>query len=64
VSVTSGSLCTLVRQWVSQHGVANSMCQQLANGAYGAFRNHVSAQSGKFVSAAHASILISLSRSL
>ena len=64
VTVTSGSLCTLVRQWVSQQGVANSMCQQLANGAYGAFRNHVSAQSGKFVSAAHASILISLSRSM
>ena len=64
VSVTSGSLCTLVRRWVSQHGVANSMCQQLANGAYGAFRNHVKAQSGKFVSAAHASILITLSESL
>ena len=64
VSVTSGSLCSLVRQWVSQKGVANSMCQQLANQAYGAFRNHVGAQSGKFVSEAHASILISLSNSL
>jgi hypothetical protein len=64
VSVTSGSLCNLVRLWVSQKGVANSMCQQLANGAYGAFRNHVRAQSGKFVSAAHATMLISLSNSL
>lgn len=64
VQVTSGSLCALVNQWVSQKGVANSMCQQLKNGAYGAFRNHVSAQSGKFVSAAHAEILIALSKNL
>ena len=64
VTLTSGSLCNLVRQWVSQKGVANSMCQQLANEAYGAFRNHVSAQSGKFVSDAHAAILIELSRAL
>lgn len=64
VSVTSGSLCNLVRQWVNQKGVANSMCQQLANGAYGAFRNHVRAQSGKSVAAAHAGILISLSNAL
>lgn len=60
VSVTSGSLCTLVGRWVSQHGVANSMCQQLANGAYGAFVNHVNAQSGKTVSADHAALLIAL----
>ncbi len=64
VSVTSGSLCALVQRWVSQRGVANSMCQQLRNGAYGAFRNHVSAQSGKFVSAAHAAVLIALSNEL
>lgn len=64
VSVSSGSLCNLVRQWVSQNGVANSMCQQLANGAYGAFRNHVRAQSGRFVTGAHASILIALSQAL
>jgi hypothetical protein len=53
-----------VQRWVSQRGVANSMCQQLRNGAYGAFRNHVSAQSGKFVSAANADILIALSNEL
>lgn len=64
VQVTSGSLCALVNQWVSQKGVANSMCQQLKNGAYGAFRNHVSAQSGKTVSTAHAAILIALSKNL
>ncbi|MDE3127867.1 MAG: hypothetical protein KGL38_07670, partial [Gemmatimonadota bacterium] len=60
VSVTSGSLCNLVNRWVSQHGVANSMCQQLANGAYGAFVNHVGAQSGKTVSADHAALLVTL----
>ncbi len=64
VQVTSGSLCSLVQRWVNQAGVANSMCQQLTNGAYGAFRNHVTAQSGKFVTAANAAILISLSKSL
>jgi fibro-slime domain-containing protein len=64
VVVRSDDLCTLVNLWVSQKGVANSMCQQLKNGAYEAFRNHVSAQSGKFVSAANATILIALSRSL
>jgi len=40
--------------------VANSMCQQLANRAYGAFVNHVRAQSGKFVAADKATILIDL----
>lgn len=62
VSVTSGSLCTLVRRWVSKPGVANAMCQQLARGNSGApdFINHVRAQSGKSVSAAHAVILIDL----
>jgi hypothetical protein len=64
VSVTSGSLCALVQRWVGQPGVANSMCQELKNGAYGAFINHVQAQSGKFVSAAHAAILIELARQL
>ena len=60
VSVTSGSVCTLVRRWVNKTGVANSMCQQLQNDAYGAFINHVGAQSGKSVTAAHAAILIDL----
>jgi fibro-slime domain-containing protein len=65
VSVTSGSLCTLVRRWVDQRGVANAMCQQLNNGAYGAFINHVRAQSGnKWLSPAHAAILIELAGQL
>jgi hypothetical protein len=60
VTVNSGNICTLVRRWVTKAGVANSMCQQLENGAYGAFINHVGAQSGKSVTAAHAAILIDL----
>ena len=64
VQVTSGSLCAMVQRWVSQRGVANSLCQQIRNGALGAFRNHVSAQSGKFVSAAHAALLIAWSNEL
>ena len=64
VTVNAGSLCELVKRFVSQKGIANSMCQQLANGAYGAFRNHVNAQTGKAVSAANAAILLSLAGSL
>jgi hypothetical protein len=65
VQVTSGSLCALVQRWVSNAGVANSMCVKLRQGSYGAFRNEVSAQSGKkFLSAAHAAILTALSQNL
>lgn len=64
VSVTPASLCNLVRRWVDQKGVANSLCQQLSNGAYEAFRNHVGAQSGKLLSAEEAETLISLSSAL
>ena len=64
VSVTSGSLCNLVTAWVSQKGIANSMCQQLANGANGAFQKHVRAQSGKAVAGDKAAILIDLAGAL
>jgi hypothetical protein len=65
VAVTSGSLCTLVQRWVSNAGVANSMCVKLRQGSYGAFRNEVSAQGGKkFLSAEHAAILLRLVNTL
>lgn len=64
VSVTNGSLCTLVQRWVTQRGVQNSLCQQLNNRAYGAFINHVRSQSGKFVPADKAAILIALAQQL
>lgn len=61
VSVTGDGLCSLVQRWVSNKGVANSMCQQLRAQAYGAFTNHVKSQSGKkFLSTDHANILIDL----
>ncbi len=60
VTVTSGSVCELVKRWVSQRGVANSLCQQLNNGAYSAFIKHARAQSGKHVPADKAAILIAL----
>ncbi|MCR4339328.1 MAG: hypothetical protein NUW01_05510 [Gemmatimonadaceae bacterium] len=64
VSVTPASLCNLVRRWVNQKGVATSLCQRLANGAYDAFRNQVGAQSGKQIPADKAALLISLSNEL
>ncbi len=63
-SVTSGSLGTLVRRWVSQRRVATSLCQQLNNRAYGAFIDHVRSQSGNSVPADKAAILIALAQQL
>ncbi len=60
VAVTSGSLCALVERWVSNAGVANSMCVKLRHGSYGAFRNELSAQSGKKISEANAATLLRL----
>lgn len=60
VVVTSGSLCTLVERWVSNAGVANSMCVKLRAQSYGAFRNELSAQSGKKISETNAAILLRL----
>ncbi|MBW7935215.1 MAG: hypothetical protein H3C62_16730, partial [Gemmatimonadaceae bacterium] len=61
VSVTSGSLCSLVQRWVSNAGVANSLCVKLRQESWGAFRNEVSAQGGKkFLSASNAAILLRL----
>jgi fibro-slime domain-containing protein len=64
VVVRSGDICTLVQQWVANKGVANSFCKQLEHQQYEAFRNHMSAQSGKHITAERAAILIALSRSL
>lgn len=64
VSVTKESLCNLVKRWVTQKGLATSLCQQLTNEAYGAFRNRVQAQSGKQLPADKAAILAELSSDL
>jgi hypothetical protein len=60
VNVTSGSVCSLVQRWVSNGGVANSMCVKLNQASYGAFRNELAAQSGKKLSEANAAILVRL----
>lgn len=78
ISVTHGSLCNLVKQFVSQNGIANSLCVKLENSAdarsrgnanasqnqLNAFRNEVAAQSGKALTAAQATVLTVLSMAL
>ena len=74
VSVTSGSMCNLVRRFVSHHGIANSLCVKLdaaaaaeargnlkaEAGALNAFALEVKAQTGKHITAANAAILLRL----
>src|SRR6185312_10108274 len=60
VSVSNTSLCALVQRFVSNAGVANSFCAKLAPASYGAFRNEVSAQTGKKISSADAAVLLHL----
>jgi len=66
VIVTTGSLCALVRQWVTQHGVQNALCQQLTQGRNGpgSFISTVRAQTGRAVPAQYAPILIALASQL
>lgn len=64
VTVDAQSLCALVERFVSQKGIANSLCVKLRNGATKAFVNEVQAQSGKFVPADKAAILIALASAL
>lgn len=78
VAVTSGGLCELTRQFVSQHGIANSLCAKLEaaasaqargqthvqQGILNAYVNEVNAQRGKAISSANADILIALVRLL
>ena len=60
VTVTSGGMCSLVRRWVDNSGVANSLCVKLDHGSYGAFRYELKAQAGKSVSIANAAVLLRL----
>jgi len=60
VAVTGGSLCNLVKRWVSNAGVANSMCVKIDHETWGALSNELKAQSGKKISAANAAILLRL----
>jgi hypothetical protein len=60
VTTTSGSLCTLVNLWVSNGGVANSLCGKIEKGNYEPFRNELAAQSGKKITESNAAILLRL----
>jgi len=78
VSVSYDGLCTLVERFVTQKGVANSLCVKLRaaarseargntkarDGSLGAFINEVEAQSGKKVPADKTAILIALAQAL
>ena len=78
VTVSFDGTCTLVRLWVAQRGVANSLCVKInaaqrsdargrtraRDGSLNAFINEVEAQSGKKVPADKAPLLISFARSL
>lgn len=78
VTVDSQSLCTLTKRWVSNAGIASSLCAKLSaaqasmqrgdanskNRQLGAYRNQLSAQSGKSISADKAAILAKLSEAL
>lgn len=78
VRVTYDSLCNLTREFVQNHGVANSLCAKLraaaaahARGNFNArdaalnsYRNALSAHSGKKLTAEHAQILANLSLDL
>jgi hypothetical protein len=60
VTTTSASLCTLINLWVSNGGVANSLCGKIEKGNYEPFRNELAAQSGKKITDANAAILLRL----
>jgi hypothetical protein len=60
--VTSESLCDLTREYSSKPGVAEALCEMLAEGALRAYRNLVEAQTGKAFTEAEAEGLRSLSR--
>jgi hypothetical protein len=60
VNVTSGGLCNLLDRWVSNSGVANSLCVKVQHGDYESFRNELTAQSGKKISDANATTLLRL----
>ncbi|HEY6218449.1 MAG TPA: hypothetical protein VIV65_00245 [Gemmatimonadaceae bacterium] len=60
VVVTAAGLSSLVNQWVSNSGVANSLTGKLAKANYDAFRNEVRAQAGKQIPADKAATLLRL----
>lgn len=70
VQVTAASLSNLTQRWVTNAGVANSLCSKLAAAAAGnagalqAYIQEVQAQSGKKIPADEAAILLQLAGAL
>jgi hypothetical protein len=78
VTVDAASLCTLTKRWVTNAGIASALCAKLdaaqasiargdansKDGQLGAYRNQLSAQAGKSVTADHAATLAKLSQAL
>ena len=64
VSATDASVCALVKSWVTNRGVANSLCVKLGQKSSRSFVNEVNAQTGKHVPADKAPILIGLAVAL
>jgi hypothetical protein len=64
VQVTSAGLCKLVQRFVTNDGVANSLCVKLDHHDWESFRNELLAQTGKKVSNANATILLRLATAL
>ena len=58
--MTVESLCALTEQFVTNEGVANSMCAKLRSGSLNAFINEVRAQTDKALTRAQAELLIRL----
>jgi hypothetical protein len=74
VTVDEASLCALVRQFVTNQGIATSLCAKLDAAARGqaktkanilhAFDDEVRAQSGKALTADQAALLVNLAAAL
>jgi hypothetical protein len=78
VTVDTDSLCTLTKRWVTNPGIASALCAKLGaakasiargdtnskNGQLDAYRNQLSAQSGKSITAEKAAILTKLSQAI
>ena len=58
--MTVESLCALTAQYVTNEGLANSMCAKLRNGSINAYINEVNAQTDKALTRAQAELLIRL----
>jgi predicted extracellular nuclease len=64
VTVDAASLCRLTTAFGAKDGVGNSLCAKLRAGSYDAYRNELSAQSGKALTADQAALLGRLSTAL